>query len=505
MLQLVLASALIVNADFIQYYKRPAEEMTAACAAAYVDRMAEGGKVTHFFMNPASQRANFESAHWEPIWKGLDEPDSQGAVSNVWAVNSKLCHDRGFDVYRVWIGRCREKGISPWISMRMNDVHNVHIKDFFATSTHWRTHPELRRNPKVDPVKNGWDWINVAYDYSKPDVRAYRLAQFRELVDRYDADGFELDWMRFWAHLPPGRERLDAHFLADFMRDCRAYLDAKAKERGHPIRMSVRVPYGRKPAFELGFDPETWVKERLVDLVVVGNFWMTIDYATDFAEWKTVLTALNPDVKVVPSADCSLAGAPFYRGGQPVRADIPALRGWCDLLYSLGADDVYLFNADRGTKITAKTTAEENAAAVAYENAVYGGDLSAAAVREAPRRYVCTFHDCILSWGSDGCQLPKDLKGGCALTVNVGTPTCESAAVVLGFDAEPPAGLAVTLNGVAALESGVPETDAARFGKSKAARRFAFPPSAVRTGANAVAVGPVDTAVKIRWCEVELK
>ncbi len=35
----------------------------------------------------------------------------------------------GLDVYRIWIDRCRENGITPWISFRMNDCHNLFIED----------------------------------------------------------------------------------------------------------------------------------------------------------------------------------------------------------------------------------------------------------------------------------------------------------------------------------------------------------------------------------------
>lgn len=498
---LFLSSALIVNADFIQYYKRPASEMNEAAMKAFVDRIAESGKVTHLFMNPVAQRANFKSEHWEPIWEGLGEPDSKGCVSNVWAVNSKLCHDRGLDLYAIWIARCREKGISPWISMRMNDVHNIHVKDYFCSSRFWREHPELRRCPSVDPVKNGWDWINVAFDYGKEGTRRHFLGAFRDLVDRYDADGFELDWMRFWAHLAPGRERLDAHCLTDFIRACRAYVDEKAKTRGHAIRISVRVQYGCKPAAELGLDPVTWAKEGLVDLVVPGNFWTSVDFGADLVEWKRAIAAANPKVKVIPSAADNVAGAPLYRGGQPVTCDAAILRGWSDLMNCQGADGLYFFNVDP------ETNGRQGAFGLDMAATIFGGGMCTAESACGPRRYVAPFHDCVLDWASDACQLPKPTDAAGKIVLNVGTAKAdESVAVILGFDADGAAfrDLPVTLNGARALGAGVSDAKPARFGKAKGAVRYEFPKTAVRAGANEVAFAAAGKAAKVVWCEIAL-
>ena len=49
-----------------------ADEMTPEAAAAYVDRLAASGKVTHFFMCPSGQRTSYASEVWDRIWDEYD-------------------------------------------------------------------------------------------------------------------------------------------------------------------------------------------------------------------------------------------------------------------------------------------------------------------------------------------------------------------------------------------------------------------------------------------------
>ena len=191
----------VFNEDDSHFFGRPAEKMTEAGLLEYLDEVTASGAVTHFFMCPNAMRANFDSKAFEPVWTAMSEPGRKPG----WGPRVKLLHDRGIDPYAVWAKGCRARGVSPWLSMRMNDVHSVHDPLFCSHSTFWLKHPEFRRVPDAI-VKNGGDWTKWALDYSHPEVRAYSLAFVKELLGRYDVDGIECDWMRFPEHLPPGRE-----------------------------------------------------------------------------------------------------------------------------------------------------------------------------------------------------------------------------------------------------------------------------------------------------------
>ena len=101
-------------------------------------------------------------------------------------------------------------------------------------------------------------------DYAFPEVRAYHMAQVKEIAARWPADGVELDWMRFGHVFKPGEETENAHFLDDFMREASAAIRAAGR------KVAVRVPYDPEVCREFGFNVVKWAKEGLVDE------WLTV-------------------------------------------------------------------------------------------------------------------------------------------------------------------------------------------------------------------------------------
>jgi len=107
---------LVYNEDDTHFLRKvPREEYEK-----YLDSVCRGA-VTHFFMCPNAMRSNIDTKSIEPIWTALDEPGKDVR----WAEAAKWLHDNKIDPYAIWIARAREKGVSPWLSMRMNDIHGV--------------------------------------------------------------------------------------------------------------------------------------------------------------------------------------------------------------------------------------------------------------------------------------------------------------------------------------------------------------------------------------------
>ena len=477
---------LMVNGDNDHYFRqRGPEKMTREAMVAYVDDLAQGGKVTDFVMCTMGQRASYDSKVCEPIWLGAGEPGADR-----WVSNAKLCHERGLDVYRIWIDRCREKGIAPWISMRMNDVHGVTGKDWFRTCGFWRNHPELRRHPELDPLKGGGGWLNFTLDYAHKEVRDYHLAIFKELVDRYDADGYELDWMRWPCCFRPGHEREDAHYLTEFMRECRAYANAAAAKRGHVVRIGVRVPQKLVCAEGFGLDPVRWAKEGLVDLIVPTCFIQAYDYELDFAGWTKAIAAVNPKTEVIPGG-ANMFSASDYGGTVPF--ELAAWRGWCDRMFLQGAKGVYLFNADYlddGVK-----------------REVYAKGVDPEQVAKLPRRFLSSFDDITSVEGTLGQRCPFPLAEGKDVVISSGTvPASGRVAVVIATSAKVDAP-SVTLNGVTPTGSPVRLTDMAPYCAkyAKDVWSYEFPPDACRSGPNRIAVGPQENSTaSVVWCEIAI-
>ena len=196
---------LIINEDNDHYFKQTADLMTLDALQAYIDRMKDS-HVTHFFMCPQGQRTSYDSKVHERIWDGMADGSpvnyGPGEDGKRWTSNCKKLFEMGIDPYTVWIDRCREDGISPWISMRMNDVHFVNRKNYFRNFNFWREHPELWRVPDSKLT----NWTDCAFNYAKKGAYDFYMACAVELLERYDADGFEMDWMRFCLHLTPKKK-----------------------------------------------------------------------------------------------------------------------------------------------------------------------------------------------------------------------------------------------------------------------------------------------------------
>ena len=275
---------LLLNEDNDHFFKLGDEWQTKEGLERYLDIVLKG-PVTHFFICVNGQRTSYDSKTWEPIWAGLcdiarpDTATAQDGTHDRWAVNAKKFFDVGIDPYELWAKRCREKGVSPWISMRMNDVHYLAKSNYFRNTTFCRTRRDLRRVPESE--KGG---VDFALDFAQKEVRDYTFAQFCEIAGRWNADGIEMDWMRDPHCLRPGRERADAHYLTEFMRAARRETKRISAARGRPLKLSVRLPRSPAKALALGFDIDVWLRDGLVDLVVGSSSYLP-DPDLPVADW----------------------------------------------------------------------------------------------------------------------------------------------------------------------------------------------------------------------------
>jgi hypothetical protein len=155
------------------FYTRAGQKLDAETVAAWVDQYADT-QVRELLLCPNCMRVNYASAVWDPIWRGYDPsagddqpllaslPSEGRAGARGWIHTAWQLHQDGIDPYMLWIARCRERGISPWLSMRMNDVHNTDDERCFLHSEFWRQNPGLRRAPYRSA-----EWTDRAFDYGK--------------------------------------------------------------------------------------------------------------------------------------------------------------------------------------------------------------------------------------------------------------------------------------------------------------------------------------------------
>ena len=455
---------------------------------AYIDEVCRG-PVTHFFMCPNAMRCNIPATRFEPWWMALDDPEVPKRPSGGKARAMKALHEAGIDPYRIWAAKCREKGVSPWFSMRMNDVHDVHDPAYGGLSRFWRDHPEYRRVPGSADR----NWSNAAFDYAHKEVRDFHLSFVKDLCDRYDVDGVELDWMRFPCHLRAGHEAEDAHFITDFVREAKRYADAATARLGHKVRLGVRVPTDIKGALSIGLNVVAWAREGLVDMIVPCNFFATADYTLPYSEWKAAIDAVRPSILIIPGLDNGVV----KEGGRGIRQNLTVAeyRGFADSMHHDGAPGVYLFNLF----VAPKTNG--------VWNAILSEGLSPDVVATRSRAYPSSYRENSAP-GERGFQVPVKLDVRRTVKFRVSAVAPQNAAIMVrcGFDGTCTAALrqTVRLNGIAPFSvegesnaAWLPDNTMTAFSV-----KCRFPVAAFKTDENVFEIGPAEDAkIVLRACE----
>jgi len=422
----LLASALLtapqaglaLNEDNSHFFgSRDAAAMTMEGLHAFVDQYA-GTKVTQLFLCPNSMKTSYDSGVWDAIWELGAQNPPQEEFAKKWVDNARILAEKNLDPYAIWIARCREKGISPWLSMRMNDVHNVDDEANYIHSSFWVAHPDYRRVPG-----GTGSWTDRAFNFLIKDVRDHHLNLIRELLERYDADGLELDWMRFGWHLPPGQEWRGVPLMTQFMRDVRALANAAAEKRGHPVKVGVRVPTLPGAARGLGMDAEAWVWEGLVDMLVPSPFWATADFDIPMEEWRERIGAAGCErITLAAGLEILLRGHP---GGGAIENDIESVRGFAASQLHRGADQIYLFNyMDPGPM----------AGGVAAYRTLLEQGLSLDVITKLPRRHIVTYRDTVPPKMGNGALLPASCRNAQPFRIHIGpAPQSGRATFIMGL------------------------------------------------------------------------
>ena len=472
------------NGHFFGYHKR--EEMNIRGLHKWVDQYANGA-VTHLFICPNAMRATFRSKTREAIWDPVNGKTPQ--LKLPWPRHAKLLHDKGIDPYKVWIARCRKKRIKVFLSMRMNDIHQAEDFNNYQHSSFWRKNVRFWRRPNHEHGSE----LNYAYK----EVRQFQMAFVRELLERYDPDGIELDWMRFPSNLTPGKAFQERGILTQFVREVRELTKNWSKKRGHKIELSVRAPAHPDAGPGRGMDAITWARQGLVDIIVASPFYFSTDFDIPFELWRKRLNGNKHKVTIIGGVE-STARPWLY--GTPVGNSLETLRGFASSTFQRGSQGVYLFNWMSATKWPVPRK---------HYDFLLARGLSKKVLTTLPRRYPVCFHDTVPKGFDSGTQLPAAAKPGKTFRLHLGPkPRSGKVWAIAGLPKR--AGLAdakfaAKLNGQPIQVVADLNSTKELGGKSARGIRFECPVNAVRSGYNQLEIRQISgKPQQFVWVEIRI-
>ena len=328
----------LYNQDCTNLFYTTKEPITPLHVDRMVDEVADGGAEV-LLINPNAQRVNYPSRVWQTFWDGYTPgrreffgsiPDAEVPAREGFLLQMRRLADQGCNYLSRALARCRQKGITPGVSIRMNDMHDAPTPGTHLFSKFYMEHSDLRLN---NAAACGWGARGLNYEHAA--VRDYYLSLIKELVQDYDFDVLELDFLRFQCYFPRDNFARHADIMTGFIKDVRAVLDASGRE----IALTTRLAATPASAYELGFDVAAWAQKRLVDGISAGAFFNT--------QW---MISVN-DYRILVGKDIAVYACTEYSADR--RLDLPIrtmpidpllLRGFAAGHLAAGADGIELFN-----------------------------------------------------------------------------------------------------------------------------------------------------------------
>jgi len=236
---------------------------------------------------------------WVPWWKSKVYPFEEHVRFMKERFNSEPSVDGfaqymadGGDIVNVFVKRCREKGLKPFISFRLNDGHGREVLNSprdRGSGIGWAVLcPALVEHPEWRIGSDQSDWKQRPLNWLVPEVRQLKFRYIRELIEQYDLAGFELDFMRFPNFFRPSEttsaER--GRIMGQFIRDVRRALDDNSTS-GQRRWLSVRIPCYQEAHDRLGIDVRAFA-EAGVDMFNLSAYYFT-EQQTDAPAIKRLL------------------------------------------------------------------------------------------------------------------------------------------------------------------------------------------------------------------------
>ena len=228
---------------------------------------------------------------------------------------TKLCHESSMDIFP---------------SVRMNSHYATDVSGPSYGRIR-RDHPELLIGRPGEILADGsLEWgIRTGLDYSHPEVRNHVAAMVEELIEKFNVNGVELDYMRHPAFFRVDEAYENRHYMTQMLRDIRRRMLEIGQTKGRDLELAVRVPPTLEDSARIGLDVKTWMADGLVDIVTVGGGFIPFEAKTE------------EFVEASKSNDCLVYGCIEHL--RPA-VDEQVIRAIATRFWNAGVAGIHLFN-----------------------------------------------------------------------------------------------------------------------------------------------------------------
>ncbi|MDD5729103.1 MAG: hypothetical protein PHV59_11120 [Victivallales bacterium] len=303
--------------------------------AEHLDRIVDGlsnTQVTDMVIGVNAAKVNYPSAVWESqlenfdMKDGLEQPYWNEPLSVAFyrrSANLQVLLEHGIDSNRHLLKKAAGSGLQPWLTIRMNDVHDAELPEFISHPEFWKNNPQLWISE--EPYENG-------FNYSHAEIREYMLALIKEVVERYNPPGLVLDWTRFPLFFPVDKGYGQRHLITGMVKTIREYAPA--------IKILMRLPATIDDCLQRGLDPLAWARMKLVDVIAPAPFINT-NFDLPVEAWRAALDEVGSNIPIMAGCVRTLRD---YPGCESYLASPEQLRGFAMTAWDRGADGIYMFN-----------------------------------------------------------------------------------------------------------------------------------------------------------------
>ena len=370
-LQCRLKNRHLFHADFADFFNlfltipkksHPGGGYSPKAMNHYLDKLVEVG-IDTLLVCPNTNAAWYPSKVWPTAIDGYMRGDREffasDALSDVLRANkSKFIdaavrrHNNAYDLREAgidWLAEvcsgCRQRGIAPWLSLRMNDTHGAADTDDWPNSPFHGRPEKKQKNTFVFPHQNALG-VKVGLDYGLPEVRNHMLTLITELVNDYDFEGMEFDWTRDPICCEPPATEPDVAKMTEWHSEIRELARRKEEKTGKTYAVGIKCPPNIGLMRSIGLDVVDIARSGLIDFVSPSDLCVT---ARDI-RYRSLKDRLGEGVAVYGMIEKQCSWLPVYAPAQDRSSPrdapqcIEILRGDAASKLVAGADGVDYFN-----------------------------------------------------------------------------------------------------------------------------------------------------------------